>query len=421
MEREKIASALIESLESGKVSKIKSKVISASMEPAIKVGDICTIMLVNPKEIMIGSVIAFKRNGAITIHRIVDIREEKNKRVFYEKGDNAKLISQVMQDEILGKVISVEKEGKLINLDMPEVNKRLLVEEEHRLLDLDKELEKLSIKKGISVCLKIAEICVEFRSDDESFIKYVKSHFTDFVSEDAPCISLDVFARKNLRLLKDIEGVDMPTDALLNADSYKIVIPKAGFVITDRYSKLLIDSSFEAFQFILLALYYKLLLDNDGFMLHSSGIIKDNQALIFFGYSGSGKSTIAHLASSKYELLNDDMVPIRKIGGKFYAFGSPFWGSYYRELTSNDLSGRNEKIPIKAFLRPVKSDSNRVKKMNAIEAITTLLASSGCKTDKFYYTKMLKIITETAKSLNSSYYLYFRKDKSFLDCLNGLE
>lgn len=419
MEREKISESVIKLLESGET--VKSKVISGSMLPTIKIGDICTVKPVDVNEIMIGSVVAFKRDKIIIVHRIVDIREENHRKIFYEKGDNVNIISKLEQEEILGKVVSIERDGKITNIDMPEVNKRLLVEEEHRLLDLDKELENLAIKNGISVCLKIADICVEFRSDDESFIKYVRSHFADFISEDAPCTSIDVFVKENLRLLKDSEGIDLLTDALLAKEFYKIVTPKAGFIVSDKFSKIFIDSRFEAFQFILISLYYKLLLDNDGFMLHSSGIIRDNHAVIFFGYSGSGKSTIAHLASSKYELLNDDMVPIRKIDSKFYAFGSPFWGSYYRKLKSDDLGSMNGKMPIKAFLRPVKSDSNRLEKMNPIESITTLLASSGCKTDKFYYGKLLKLITETAKSLNSSYYLYFKKDESFLECLNGLE
>jgi len=63
----------------------------------------------------------------------------------------------------------------------------------------------------------------------------------------------------------------------------------------------------------------------NGMILHSSCVTKQNNAYLFLGKSGAGKSTIAELAGEygSYKIIADDLILIRNINNDFYAFSIP--------------------------------------------------------------------------------------------------
>lgn len=65
------------------------------------------------------------------------------------------------------------------------------------------------------------------------------------------------------------------------------------------------------------------LLKEEGFFLHCSSIVKNNQAYLFLAPSGGGKSTIVKLIQDKDKILVDDLGIIRKIKNNFYLFQTP--------------------------------------------------------------------------------------------------
>ena len=67
----------------------------------------------------------------------------------------------------------------------------------------------------------------------------------------------------------------------------------------------------------------QLLASNNGMLLHATAVVKDREAFIFLGVGGSGKSTIARL-SKRYKVLGDDIIAVRKKGGHYYAFSTPW-------------------------------------------------------------------------------------------------
>lgn len=68
----------------------------------------------------------------------------------------------------------------------------------------------------------------------------------------------------------------------------------------------------------------------NGLMLHSSAIAMDGRAYLFSADSGTGKSTHTGLwkkvFGDKVTHINDDKPIVRKIDGRFYAFGTPWSG-----------------------------------------------------------------------------------------------
>lgn len=78
-------------------------------------------------------------------------------------------------------------------------------------------------------------------------------------------------------------------------------------------------------QFVFLVLYalQKLLVKHGGFFYHCSAIEKEGRAIIFTGRPGAGKSTAARLLSTKYRVLADDSMIVRKHRNQFYLYQVP--------------------------------------------------------------------------------------------------
>lgn len=104
--------------------------------------------------------------------------------------------------------------------------------------------------------------------------------------------------------------------------------------------------------------------------VHSSVIIYNNSAVLFLGESGTGKSThtklwLKHIAGSK--LLNDDS-PILSIEElKVIVHGSPWSGKGQKYV--------NESYPVKAIVRIKQHPSNKLQKLNTLEAFGALYPS----------------------------------------------
>lgn len=103
-----------------------------------------------------------------------------------------------------------------------------------------------------------------------------------------------------------------------------------------------------------------------GFILHSSVVSYQGKGILFSAPSGMGKSTQAELWE-KYkqaEIINGDRACIRRIDGRFFAYGSPLAGS----------SGiyKNQRIEIKAIIILKQAKENSIRKLCAGEAFCCL-------------------------------------------------
>ena len=104
--------------------------------------------------------------------------------------------------------------------------------------------------------------------------------------------------------------------------------------------------------------------------LHSSLIRYQGKAILFTAPSGTGKSTQADLWAKHRgaDVFNGDRSMIRKIGGSWTAFGSPFAGT----------SGlyRNESAPIRAIIVLRKAETNSIRMLGQAEAFRCLYSET---------------------------------------------
>lgn len=61
-----------------------------------------------------------------------------------------------------------------------------------------------------------------------------------------------------------------------------------------------------------------------GLLFHTAGILRGDQAFLFFGHSGSGKTTVCRL-SVQDRILNDDLILLMPGQGGWMAYSTPFW------------------------------------------------------------------------------------------------
>lgn len=115
------------------------------------------------------------------------------------------------------------------------------------------------------------------------------------------------------------------------------------------------------------------LLAHGGMFLHASFIAFDGQAILFTAPKQVGKSTQAGLWE-RYrgaEIINGDRALLRKHGGRWFAFGSPFCGT----------SGlcKNRALPVKAIVILSQAGENHVQQASVRSAYAALL--DGCTFD----------------------------------------
>ena len=104
--------------------------------------------------------------------------------------------------------------------------------------------------------------------------------------------------------------------------------------------------------------------------IHSSVIVKDHQAVLCLGESGTGKSTHTRLWRENIEnarLLNDDSPIIRIIDGECIVYGSPWSGKTPCYV--------NKCVPARAFMRLSQAPYNKIHRLPALSAIGAILPS----------------------------------------------
>jgi signal peptidase len=88
------------------------------MHPSIKHGETITVEAVSPSDVKCGDIALYRHEAGIVVHRVVAIKRTKPEDVamFSLRGDASATCDQpVRPEQILGKVISVERSDSNIN------------------------------------------------------------------------------------------------------------------------------------------------------------------------------------------------------------------------------------------------------------------------------------------------------------------
>ncbi len=160
--------------------------------------------------------------------------------------------------------------------------------------------------------------------------------------------------------------------------------------------------------------YSFLAVEHEGLLLHSAGVLRDGSGYIFPGQSGTGKSTIASLATDRETILSDEMVVVRKRAGDYTVYSTPFYGT-------NESMEQNTGGPLKAAFLPVKDDEVYLEETRPARALSKLLASVlFFGREPSLSQRLVDIATDLVAHV-PFYEMHFRRDSSFWECIGELE
>lgn len=114
------------------------------------------------------------------------------------------------------------------------------------------------------------------------------------------------------------------------------------------------------------------LLTLGGVLLHSGAVARNGEAVLFFGRSGAGKSTMSRMClAAGYEVLSDDMNAVLPSGHGYVVEKLPFAGDLGQTATAK---GR---YPLKSLYWLQQSGGDRVEDMRPARAAARLVACSA--------------------------------------------
>ena len=105
-------------------------------------------------------------------------------------------------------------------------------------------------------------------------------------------------------------------------------------------------------------------------LLHASVTRYEGRGNLFFGVSGTGKSTHSRLWHEYVpgsDLMNDDNPVIRREDGRFLVYGSPWSGK--------TLCYRNVVAPVNALVRLEQFPENRIERLQPLQAYASVIAA----------------------------------------------
>lgn len=102
---------------------------------------------------------------------------------------------------------------------------------------------------------------------------------------------------------------------------------------------------------------------HEAFMIHGSAVIHEGQALIFTGFSGRGKSTMAGLwQAAGHTCINDDRLILRFQEGQWWVYNTPM---HYEDSS--------KKAPLKAIFAISHGHKNEMIAQNHFDALQAVL------------------------------------------------
>ena len=119
---EAIRQIFIDLLREGHV--IRSLAVGESMSPCIKKGDILVVKPISFEEAGIGEIVAYRKDEShslLTTHRVVQEGKDGDQRYLITKGDRNvyRDLPLVSPQDVLGKVVGIERNGQVISLESP--------------------------------------------------------------------------------------------------------------------------------------------------------------------------------------------------------------------------------------------------------------------------------------------------------------
>ncbi len=147
-----------------------------------------------------------------------------------------------------------------------------------------------------------------------------------------------------------------------------------------------------------------------GVLMHTAAIVRDGRAHLFFGHSGSGKTTACRVSAARYTILNDDLILLLPQNGGWTAHGTPFWNP-------TQIKPSNRSAPVTGMYLLVQAPQVSIHKLAQGQATAALISNIPViPQDTFRSHQLLDILSKIQKVI-PVYELHFLPDNSFWEVI----
>ena len=259
--------------------------------------------------------------------------------------------------------------------------------------------------------LAIAGLRVELRCNDRGLADQLQARYRQYLASGTPHLTADVHwsGRSHSGYLADA-GMTFADGTLhLAAPGYDGAVDVKQGRARLQLSSTDPASDVEYFLRVCIAL---LAFEHGALLFHAAGIARKGRGYLFFGHSGSGKTTVARLSPDDL-VLNDDLVLLMPEEQGWVVHATPFWNP-------SQLSPTNPaSAPLAAMFRLMQAQEVRLEEMGQGEALAELVANVPViPADPTRSHELLEVGRRLLRSV-PAYRLHFLPDASFWSiCVN---
>ena len=288
-----------------------------------------------------------------------------------------------------------------------------------------------TIRSEVTICLPnecrlaIGDFCFSLACTDANIATCFQEYYSGFLSDERKpdfVIELDV-AHHPVGMYQVPDSLLMTKKVHGNHFSFASGLLEGTFYSSENRCEIVVKEALlggfciRVFEQFLYQVYYTLLYNQDprpiSFLIHASGVIRDGKGFVFSGRSGSGKSTIADLASQEI-VLNDEIVMIEDQHGSLVVRSTPFNGRY---RTKKDYAA-----PLRAIFMLEHARENSLKPLGKADFVRRFVKEVVCPVPllsmdrKSAFSETLAFCSELVENV-PTYQLGFRPDRSFWECI----
>jgi len=266
--------------------------------------------------------------------------------------------------------------------------------------------------------LAIASLRVELHCNDQRLIDQLQARYRQYLAPGTPHLTADVHwsGRSHAGYLADANMTFADGTLYLAAPGYDGAVDVKQGRARLQLSSTDPASDVEYFLRVCIAL---LAFEHGALLFHAAGIARKGRGYLFFGHSGSGKTTVARLSPDDL-VLNDDLVLLMPGEQGWTVHATPFWNpSQVNPSTLRQAQGSGQRptspqsAPLAAMFCLVQAQEVRLEEMGQGEALAELVANVPViPADPARSHELLEVGRRLLRSV-PAYRLHFLPDASF--------